>query len=184
LNKVDEILNSVGIRKDEKFIIIHPGSGGSAVDLPIDKFKELIKHLTDKKYKIVLTGSERETEICNRLALNEFVFNLAGRFNLEELIVLISKCSLLVANSTGPIHIAAALNKFTFGFYPKVKVCSAKRWGPYTDKKFIYEPELDCKDCTIEQCEKLNCMSTINITRVFNNIVSVIENLNGDKNEI
>ncbi|MFN3871364.1 MAG: glycosyltransferase family 9 protein [Ignavibacterium sp.] len=184
LKKVDEILNSVGINKNEKFIVIHPGSGGSAVDLPIDKFKELIKLLTDKKYKIVLTGSERETELCNKLTLNEFVFNLAGRFNLEALIALISKSSMLVANSTGPIHIAAALNKYTFGFYPKVKVCSAQRWGPYTDKKFIYEPELDCKDCTIEQCEKLNCMNTINITRVFNNIVSVMENLNGEKNEI
>lgn len=184
LKKVDEVLNSVGIKRDEKFIVIHPGSGGSAVDLPIDKFKELIKLLTDKKYKIVLTGSEKETEICNKLTLNEFVFNLAGKFNLEELVALISKGSMLVANSTGPIHIAAALNKYTFGFYPKVKVCSAQRWGPYTEKKFIYEPALDCKDCTIEQCEKLNCMNTININSVFNNIVSVMENLNGEKNEI
>ncbi|MEP0859969.1 MAG: glycosyltransferase family 9 protein [Ignavibacterium sp.] len=184
LSKVDKVLESIEIRSDEKFIIIHPGSGGSAIDLPIEKFKELIKLLTNKKYKVVLTGSEKETDLCNQLKLNEFVFNLAGKFNLEELIAIISKSSLLVANSTGPIHIAAALNKFTFGFYPKVKVCSAQRWGPYTNKKFIYEPELDCKDCTIEQCEKLNCMNTINIHRVFNDIVKVMENLNGDKNEI
>lgn len=184
LSKVDKVLESIGIKSDENFIIIHPGSGGSAIDLPIEKFKELIKLLTNKKYKVVLTGSEKETDLCNQLKLNEFVFNLAGKFNLEELIALVSKSSLLVANSTGPIHIAAALNKFTFGFYPKVKVCSAQRWGPYTNKKFIYEPELDCKDCTIEQCEKLNCMNTINIHRVFNDIDSVMEKLNGDKNEI
>lgn len=184
LSKVDKVLESIGIKSDEKFIIIHPGSGGSAIDLPIEKFKELIKLLTNKKYKVVLTGSEKEIDLCNQLKLNEFVFNLAGKFNLEELIALVSKSSLLVANSTGPIHIAAALNKFTFGFYPKVKVCSAQRWGPYTNKKFIYEPELDCKDCTIEQCEKLNCMNTINIHRVFNDIDSVMEKLNGDKNEI
>lgn len=184
LSKVDKVIESIGIKSDENFIIIHPGSGGSAIDLPIEKFKELIKLLTNKKYKVVLTGSEKETDLCNQLKLNEFVFNLAGKFNLEELIALVSKSSLLVANSTGPIHIAAALNKFTFGFYPKVKVCSAQRWGPYTNKKFIYEPELDCKDCTIEQCEKLNCMNTINIHRVFNDIDSVMEKLNGDKNEI
>lgn len=184
LKSVEKILGNSGIGLNEKFIIIHPGSGGSAIDLPIEKFEELIKLLTDKKYKVVLTGTEKETDLCNQLKLNEFVFNFAGKFNLEELIALISKSSLLIANSTGPIHIAAALNKYTFGFYPKVKVCSAKRWGPYTDKKFIYEPELDCKDCTIEQCEKLNCMNTINIHRVFNDIDSVMEKLIGDKNEI
>lgn len=184
LNKVEKILNSIGINSGEKFIIIHPGSGGSAIDLPIDKFKDLVGLLTEKKYKIILTGSERETDICNQLALNELVINLAGKFNLEELIALISKCCLLIANSTGPIHIAAALNKYTFGFYPKVKVCSAQRWGPYTSKKFIYEPELDCKNCTIEQCKKLNCMNTINIHRVFNDIVILMENLNREKNEI
>ncbi|AFH48330.1 ADP-heptose:LPS heptosyltransferase [Ignavibacterium album JCM 16511] len=184
LSKVDKILESIGIKSDEKFIIIHPGSGGSAIDLPIEKFKELIKLLTDKKYKIVLTGTEKENDLCNELTLNEFVINLAGKFNLEELIALISKCFLLIANSTGPIHIAAALNKYTFGFYPKVRVCSAQRWGPYTNKKFIYEPELDCKDCTIEQCEKLNCMNTINIKNVFNDIVNLMENPNGEKNEV
>ncbi|WP_337864596.1 glycosyltransferase family 9 protein [Ignavibacterium sp.] len=180
LNNVESLLSSLGIKGKDKFIIIHPGSGGSAVDLPIEKFIELIKLLTDKKIKVVLTGSESEKEICDKLTLNEYVFNLAGILNLDDLIALISISSLLAANSTGPIHIAAALNKFTFGFYPKVKVCSAKRWGPYTDKKFIYEPEIECDNCTVEQCQKLNCMNSINIARVYNDILNVLENLNGE----
>lgn len=180
LNKIESLLGSLGINNKEKFVIIHPGSGGSAVDLPIDKFIELVKMLSEKKIKVVLTGSENEKEICNQLVLNELVFNLAGELNLEELIALISKCSLLIANSTGPIHIAAALGKYTFGFYPKVKVCSAKRWGPCTVKKFIYEPEIKCNNCTVEQCAKLNCMNSINVARVYNDIIKVLENLNGE----
>lgn len=180
LNKVESLLGSLGINSNEKFVIIHPGSGGSAVDLPIEKFIELVKMLSDKKIKVVLTGSENEKEICNKLVLNELVFNLAGELNLEELIALVSKCSLLIANSTGPIHIAAALDKYTFGFYPKVKVCSAKRWGPYTEKKFIYEPEIECNNCTVEQCAELNCMNSINVARVYNDIIKVLENLNGE----
>lgn len=180
LNKVESLLSSLGINNEEKFVIVHPGSGGSAVDLPLEKFVELVKMLTDKKIKVVLTGSENEKEICNKLVLNELTFNLAGRLNLEELIALISKSSLLVANSTGPIHIAAALGKYTFGFYPKVKVCSAKRWGPYTEKKFIYEPEIECNNCTVEQCAELNCMNSINVSSVYNDIIKVLENLNGE----
>lgn len=180
LNKIESLLGSLGINNKEKFVIIHPGSGGSAVDLPVEKFIELVKMLSDKKIKIVLTGSENEKEICNQLVLNELIFNLAGELNLEELIALISKCSLLIANSTGPIHIAAALDKYTFGFYPKVKVCSAKRWGPYTEKKFIYEPEIECNNCSVEQCAELNCMNSINVVRVYNDIIKVLENLNGE----
>lgn len=180
LNKVESLLSSLGINNEEKFVIVHPGSGGSAVDLPLEKFVELVKMLTDKKIKVVLTGSENEKEICNKLVLNELIFNLAGRLNLEELIALISKSSLLVANSTGPIHIAAALGKYTFGFYPKVKVCSAKRWGPYTEKKFIYEPEIECNNCTLEQCAEVNCMNSINVSSVYNDIIKVLENLNGE----
>jgi ADP-heptose:LPS heptosyltransferase len=180
LNNVERKLIEAGMEKDEQFVIIHPGSGGSAVDLPIDKFSELINLLTQNKIKIVLTGNEKEHTVCEKLKLNDYVFNLAGKFNLKELIAIISKCSLLVANSTGPIHIAAALGKYTFGFYPKVRVCSAKRWGPYTDKKFIYEPEIDCDNCTVEQCNKLNCMNSINIKKVYQDISKVLEKLNGE----
>jgi ADP-heptose:LPS heptosyltransferase len=182
LNKTDKLLEANNIHPEDRFIIIHPGSGGSAVDLPIEKFKELIKNLSDIDVKIILTGNKNEKKMCDELTINEKVKNFSGLLTLEELIALISKSYLLVANSTGPIHIAAALGKQTFGFYPKIKSCSAQRWGPYTDKRFVYEPELDCKECNREQCERLNCMNFINITNVINDIKNFLDNKMENKN--
>ena len=182
LNKIDGILKVNNIQHEERFIIIHPGSGGSAVDLPIDRFKEIIKLLLDYNIKIVLTGSNAERTICNKLEISNNVINLSGLLTLELLIALISKSCLLIANSTGPLHIAAALGKQTFGFYPKIKSCSAQRWGPYTNKRFIYEPELDCKDCDKKQCENLNCMNYININNVVNDIKNFLDNKTENKN--
>lgn len=182
LNKIDGILKVNNIQPEERFIIIHPGSGGSAVDLPIDRFKEIIKLLLDYNIKIVLTGSNAERTICNKLEISNNVINLSGLLTLELLIALISKSCLLIANSTGPLHIAAALGKQTFGFYPKIKSCSAQRWGPYTNKRFIYEPELDCKDCDKKQCENLNCMNYININNVVNDIKNFLDNKTENKN--
>lgn len=179
LGKIEDLLNKSGIQAKETFVIIHPGSGGSAVDLPLEKFEELIKLLSTKKIKIVLTGNEKEMPICERLKIGENVFSFAGQLNLSEMIALISKCSLLVANSTGPIHIAAALGKYTFGFYPKVKVCSATRWGPYTKKKFVYEPDINCEDCTTKKCAELNCMSSIDIQKVYKDILTILDTTNG-----
>ena len=180
--RVDEssLQNVIKILIDEKFdlhkpiIIVHPGSGGSSMDLPIGKFAELVSKLDDDNYQIILTGSRNEIELCEKIKSSNKVKNLAGRFNLDELTALISKSAMFISNSTGPIHIAAALGKYTVGFYPKIVSCSQERWGPYTNKKLVYEPQIDCKNCTREQCEKLNCMDSIDITKVYTDIKNVL----------
>ena len=40
----------------------------------------------------------------------------------------ISSCDIFIAGSTGPLHIAGALNKRTIGFYPKKKSSTSLRW--------------------------------------------------------
>ena len=92
---------------------------------------------------------------------------LATFFAKSELICLINKAEIFVSNSTGPIHISAALNKYTIGFYPKLLACSAERWGPYTTKALVFKPETDCKACSREQCKNIDCMNSIQMPKVF-----------------
>ena len=177
LNNVVKILTDEKIDSSKPIIVIHPGSGGSSVDLPLDKMGELVKKLDADNYQIILTGNKNEAELCEKICLPDKVKNFAGKFDLDELIALISRSTIFVANSTGPIHIAAALGKFTVGFYPKIIASSKKRWAPYTIKKLVYEPAIDCKNCTREQCVKLNCMDSIDIFKVYNDIKNVLNNL-------
>jgi heptosyltransferase-3 len=170
LNSVDSILAKENIDSDKPFIIIHPGSGGSSIDLPIKKFIELVKKLDSQDYPILITGSKSEIDICKSLVISDNVKNFSGKLNLGQLVALISKSELFISNSTGPIHIAAALGKFTVGFYPKIVSCSKERWAPYTNKRLIYNPQTDCQNCTREQCEKLNCMESINTANVYQDI--------------
>jgi lipopolysaccharide heptosyltransferase II len=174
LNNVIKILLDEKIDLQKPIIIVHPGSGGSSINLPISKFVELVKKLVDDNYQIILTGNKNEIELCNKIKSSNKVINLAGRFNLDELTALISKSLIFISNSTGPIHIAAALGKFTVGFYPKIISCSKERWAPYTKKKMIYEPEIDCTNCNRSQCEKLNCMDSIDIDKVVLDIKKVL----------
>ena len=174
--KVEQLLEKFEISREKPTIIIHPGSGGSSIDLPISSFIELTRLLAQGlRYNILITGSEKEKSICEKFIVNENVKNFAGLFSLDELISLIGKSDMLIANSTGPIHIAAAMNKFVAGFYPKIKECAVERWGPYTDKKLIFEPELDCKNCTREQCSRLNCMNSIDIKEVNHKIDDLLQ---------
>ena len=177
LQKVKLVLNEYGVTSGNKLVIIHPGSGGSAVDIPIEKLVEL-KNLLAKteNVKVVVTGDSGEWELCEKLINQENIFNFAGKLNLSELCALISLCDLFISNSTGPIHIAAALDRSVIGFYPKIPSCSQNRWGPYTKKKAIFTPAIDCADCTREQCEKLNCMNSIDIGLVFEQAGIVLSN--------
>jgi heptosyltransferase III len=174
---VESEFEKLGIDPHKKIIIVHPGSGGSAIDLPFDKMKSLVELMAHElDCEILITGSQSEKELCNSLIVNERTKILAGKFDLGGLMALIEKSVLLIANSTGPIHIAAALGKYVIGFYPKIAACSPKRWGPYTKKKFIFSPTLSCSNCTREQCIRLNCMETIDIDEVFGAIKNILGN--------
>jgi heptosyltransferase III len=168
LQKVKEVLRSEGINLTRPLIIAHPGSGGSAIDLPVDKFRELIALVAKElNADVILTGSKGEIELCASVVGTSDAKNFAGKFELKELIALISLCGLFIANSTGPLHIAAALGKHVIGFYPKILAASQNRWGPYTDKKNIFIPVVECQNCTRKQCEETNCMESIDVLNVF-----------------
>ncbi|HOJ38516.1 MAG TPA: glycosyltransferase family 9 protein [Ignavibacteriales bacterium] len=170
----EKYLSGTIFNPNYKTIIIHPGSGKSSIDLPIYKFKELTKLLTELNANIIVTGNHNEREICDTISHNN-VINLSGKLNLKEFTALVSFCDILISNSTGPIHLAAALDKWTIGFYPLVKECSVTRWGPYTSKRIIFTPNnSQCPHNTLEQCKINKCMETISINDVYNSIVKII----------
>ncbi|MCF8412221.1 MAG: glycosyltransferase family 9 protein [Melioribacteraceae bacterium] len=173
---VQNWLKSKNLGNGLKTVIVHPGSGGSAVDLPINSMKELVfKLASELNINLIISGSKAEIDLCNDVKGKSNAIVVAGEFNLEEFIALIANSDMLIANSTGPIHIAAALGKWVVGFYPKVASCSETRWGPYSKKKIIFEPETDCRNCTVKQCAETKCMNSININKVFEQIKSIIE---------
>lgn len=168
--------------KGKVVTIIHPGSGGSAADLPLTTFRELTSKLCkDGRFEVYLTGSKEETGKCEIVKGDSEARILAGELSLTELIAFIKETDLFISNSTGPLHIAAAAGSFTVGFYPRAVQCSVERWGPYTDRKLIFQPEKGCSDCTLKQCARLECMNTIDSENIFAAIdKKIIEIKNGN----
>ena len=174
--KINSTLIERGSKSENKIVIIHPGSGGSSVDLPKEKLIELTRMISKlKDVTIVITGSKNESELCREFEVGGTVINLSGQLDLSLLKALINKADIFVSNSTGPMHIAAALGVHVIGFFPKILSCSQKRWGPYTEKKSIFIPTIDCSNCTREQCEKINCMNSIDIGRVFDETKTILK---------
>lgn len=173
--KVASILNNHNSINKKTRIIIHSGSGESAFDLPKKKLKKLVELLArELNTQIILTGNKNEKELCEYIAGNSDVINLSGKLNLKEMIALIDSSKILIANSTGPIHIGAALNKFVIGFYPTIHSMSKKRWGPFILDCKIFEPD-NCSELSKKRFLEKDCMNRIDITEVFESIKSIIE---------
>lgn len=146
-NALRNKLSGLKFDMNEKFIIVHPGSKGSAADIPVKTLCHFTGNFLNrhKEMKIILTGSEEENETGNIIHefvnYSEQVIKLNGKINLKELMILVDSSQLFISNSTGPIHIAGALNKKIIGFYPKEKPMTAERWGPLSNHTVIISPE-------------------------------------------
>ena len=149
------LLTEKGFDINSKYIIIHPGSKGSAHDLPAEKFGEMTERFLDEfsDFRIAVTGSENERELAESLSKgNERVFNAAGLLTLRQLMIFIDKSRLFISNSTGPIHIAGALNKNIIGFYPNSAPMNPERWKPLSENSVVMCPQSgdDMKGINIE----------------------------------
>jgi ADP-heptose:LPS heptosyltransferase len=62
------------------------------------------------------------------------VHNLTGKMSLDELIAFIGAADVLVAASTGPLHIAAACGIQAIGLYADRRPIHPGRWAPLGPK--------------------------------------------------
>jgi heptosyltransferase-3 len=127
-----ELSNGLVLSVTKKKVILHPKSQGSAVEWGIENFELLAELLLKKGFQIIITGTAKEKEAIAKSSLFKHpgVIDAMGKMNLHELMVLINHCDALVAASTGPLHIAAALGKRAVGIYSERKPIYPGRWAP------------------------------------------------------
>lgn len=153
------------IDKTKFNLVIHPKSKGSAVEWPESKYLELIETLDENKFNILITGTKDEAELLTRLPSlkKQNAKPLFGLLKLEELIALIRNADGVLAASTGPLHIGAALGKKAIGLYAPQKPIHPGRWAPVgSDAHFLVKngkknPVESIHDIEVEEVlDKLN----------------------------
>jgi heptosyltransferase-3 len=123
-------------------IILHPKSQGSAIEWGVDNFMCLAKELDPEKYTVFITGTEKEASFFRAaIPKQENVHDLSGKMTLDELIAFISQADMLVAASTGPLHIAGITGIDTIGLFANLRPMHAGRWMPLGKKVVVLEDE-------------------------------------------
>jgi ADP-heptose:LPS heptosyltransferase len=167
------ILEREGLDPLRRFVVLHPGSGGSAKDWSPDQFGALAARLAGDVpgCAILITGSAPEQALMRRVAaaVPDRAVAMRDVVTLPQLAAVLSLADLCVANSTGPLHIAAAVGTPVIGLYPFERVCNPVRWGPLGPDAVALTPELiqGCTDCARRSCERHDRMDRLGVDTVF-----------------
>ena len=172
LNKTEALDNKFIhlIDKNRFNIILHPKSKGSAREWGLDNFKNLIGILPDDQFKVFISGTAEEGTLLKDTGIFESgkAINLTGQMSLGQLMSFIEACDGLIAASTGPLHIAAALGKTAIGIYPPIRPMHPGRWAPLGKQAKFAVLEKACSDCRNNGI--CHCMQEIN-PEVIKNLI-------------
>ena len=161
--KLKELLS-----KDKKNIILHPKSKGSAKEWGLKNFKSLIEYLPENEFQIFISGTQDEgVLIGDRLPFEKTnVISLVGKLSLDEFISFIAVADGLVAASTGPLHVSAALGKKAIGLFSPKRPIHPGRWRPVGRQAQAVVFDVDCELC--KSGKECNCIHEITTKQIAN----------------
>lgn len=113
-------------------VVVHPGSHGSAHNWSWSRYAALVEALAPR-YHVVVTGTASEGKelaaFWERLK-GVPVVDATGTCTVEELLAVLAAADCVVAASTGPLHMAAALGTRVVGLYGTEAPVWPQRWRP------------------------------------------------------
>jgi ADP-heptose:LPS heptosyltransferase len=138
-------------------VVVHPGATDGRRRWPAASFAAVGDAVADAGARIVLTGTQPEASLVADVAkgMRAPATNAAGRLDLNGLTGLFAQASLVVANDTGPLHLAEALGRPTVGIYWCGNVINA---GPpfRTTHRVHISWRLACPTCGTD-CMQATC---------------------------
>ncbi|MBX7041583.1 MAG: glycosyltransferase family 9 protein [Ignavibacteria bacterium] len=172
----DSFIRSSGL-EGKKIIGISKTGGWESKRYKSNDYIELIDKLNgiyDANF-ILFWGTKKEREDCEYIAKsiragNAFVIPDSP---IKYLGALIQKCSLVIGNDSGPLHIAVAVGTPTLGIYGPT---NPKLQGPYGEKNLsVVKEELNCLYCNLLECDIGNiCMTELSKDRIIEKVKELI----------
>ena len=151
VKKARQRLTQIGLNENRPWIVLHPGATASSRRYPAESFAEVAQTLISTYgFQIVFTGTQPEIELVETIQayMDTDSFSLAGKLDLSELCALISIAPMLIANNTGPTHIAAALNTPVVDLY----ALTNPQHTPWKVPHRLLFHDVPCKFCYKSVC--------------------------------
>ena len=171
---VKELLAKEGIGDKDSVIVLCPGGNWDQKRWPKENFAELGDLLSEKTGAgIIISGAAKDAALAEsiRAMMKNRPVIIAGRTTLKELGALLERANLVIANDSGPMHIAVAVKAKTIALFGPT---SPSLTGPYgkgnyrvmVGKSPVKDPACEVP-CYFVTCKKNACMADICVADVL-----------------
>lgn len=153
------------LEKNKKKVILHPRSKGSAKEWGLHNFSKLIQQLPKDRVQVFISGTKEDgVQLEQFIKQNPTAVDITGKLSLQEFISFINLCDVLVAASTGPLHIASALGKKAIGLFSPMRPIHPGRWAPVGKDAHALVFDSNCEQCRAQK--NCDCIQKIEVQKV------------------
>jgi lipopolysaccharide heptosyltransferase I len=143
------------------WLMLAPGARWMTKRWPPEHFAALLRRAGNAfGGTVFLVGGaeERVAATAVRQKLSGPVCDLTGQTTLPRLAALLERADVMLANDTGPLHLAAALGRPIIAPY----TCTSVRLnGPYPIQWGAVETSVRCHASYLKRCSRLECMTDL-----------------------
>lgn len=175
----EAFLEEAGLSPQDGLVGISPGSFWPSKRWPKERFAQLGRRIVENGGEVLLLGSSRERCVCEAISslMGEGAIVAAGKLSLLESTWLLTKCRVLVANDSAPLHMASAMGTPVVALFgPTVPEFGFGPWG----QGEIVQRNLTCRPCSPHgplRCPRENwdCMLGIGAEEVFSYVAKYLK---------
>lgn len=152
---------------------IHAGSAfGTAKCWPAPRFAALARELAGRGVTVALIGSASEREQARQVRMEAggppgAIRNLAGETSLVELAGLLAATDVVVANDSGPMHLAGAVGTPVVALFGSTNERETYPLAERGKLRLLKVPGIECSPCKLRQCPiDHRCMERLSVAEV------------------
>ncbi len=162
--RAEQLVAQLGLTKSQ-YVVVHPGMGGSALNPSIENYIQIIEKLRADKEEVVLSMGPLALDQGMGKRIQEKLADLKiiqGQ-TLPVLREFFRLSRVVIAPSTGPLHLAHLSGAKTIGLFSPVLSHSQVRWAPWggIGESLTLAPQVPCpakQDCLGQACTYFPCM--------------------------
>ncbi|HEY8666464.1 MAG TPA: lipopolysaccharide heptosyltransferase I [Tepidisphaeraceae bacterium] len=156
--------------RERGYAVLLPGTNWATKRWPAGNFSALLAPLKERFGLFpVLAGGSGDRALAQEIigrrdAGGAEVLDLSGRTSLPQLTALLERASLVIANDSGPMHIAAALRRPLVALFGPT---NSIRTGPYGRDDAVLRLDIPCSPCYSRRCSHRSCLQQLSVASVL-----------------
>ncbi len=178
LRHAEEFWRGHGVFGSDKLAGFNIGSAVATKRWAPERFARVADIMADKGYKPVFFGGTMDEEMVQEAVsyMRTIPVVATGNFTIGGLAAAMRRCSLIITNDSGPMHVAISQKVPIVAMYGP---SSPKLYGPYTRDALIVTAEPPCPGCADgmkHKCGDMQCMTRLTVEQVVAAAEKILEN--------